>query len=66
MTRLNVCLYQVSAVDSDLGSNGDIAYNILDGEGQPASQFFQVAEDTGIITVRDSVAHLGKIYSVIL
>ena len=56
-----ICFWsQVSAVDEDLGTNGDIKYSLYDGDGIPASEWFDIDRNTGEIKTKKSLTRKGN------
>ena len=52
----------MSAVDADLGPNGDIEYSVIQDEGlMPAKDYLNINSDTGIVRVKHVLTHTGNI-----
>ena len=51
----------MTAIDSDLGSNGDLTYSLTDSDGTPATEWFTIEEGSGVIRLKQSVSSHGKL-----
>ena len=50
----------MSAIDRDLGSNGDLEYSLYNGQGAEASEYFNINRNTGAITLKESLEEKGN------
>ena len=55
-------IYQVNAVDADIGNNAAITYGFVNITSDLISNRFSIHPKTGIITTKADLSDIGKFY----
>ena len=59
LSKTGQYVFQVSAEDSDLGSNGDLTYTLYNGRSTEADEYFNINSRTGTVVLKKQLTGRG-------